>query len=128
MKKTLLCVAEKPNVAATASSILSKGTAHPEIIQAKPFNLKNYYFHGRFLGQNVNVIFTAVAGHLFQINFSGDYSKWNGVNPNDLFTAPIVTTVPPEYTDIQRNLERLSKKANFLMLWLDNDREGENIS
>ncbi|KAH0787795.1 DNA topoisomerase 3-alpha-like [Histomonas meleagridis] len=62
------------------------------------------------------------------MEFTGQYGKWNSVDPSSLFTAPITVKIPEKFVDIQRNLENLSRRASILMLWLDNDREGENIS
>jgi hypothetical protein len=47
--------------------------------------------------------------------------------PGDLYTAPVVKFVPADKSLMQQNLEQLSRQAQMLVLWLDCDREGENI-
>jgi DNA topoisomerase-3 len=53
---------------------------------------------------------------------------WSSCSPLELFTAPIVKEVSKESLDIERTLIEESRKCNVLMLWLDCDLEGENIS
>jgi DNA topoisomerase-3 len=123
---TVLCVAEKPSVARTASSILSSG--HSRIEETRDKYIKNFHFPGKFLGQDANLVFTSVLGHLVEIDFSRQYEQWSAVEPGALFRADIVARIPEKFRELTRNLENLSRTASFLMLWLDNDREGENIA
>jgi len=69
---------------------------------------------------------SSVAGHVFSVDFPPAYQNWDSVNPVDLFSAPIVS-VPEGKGGIVRHLERVGRGADFLVLWLDCDREGENI-
>ncbi|OHT04075.1 DNA topoisomerase 3 [Tritrichomonas foetus] len=124
--KTLLCVAEKPSVARTASSILSHGRYQTEKTKDKYVN--NYCFVGKFQGEDVNFIFTSVKGHVFNFDFPIEYKSWSSVDVSHLFSCEIIKTPAPDSENLQKNLTKVAKKAHFLMLWLDNDREGENIS
>lgn len=122
--KTLLCVAEKPSVAKTASIILSKGKFKRE--ETKDKYIKNYFFQSTYKNEEVDVIFTSVKGHLFSLGFPDEMSNWYKVDPYDLFSCSVVW----EKIDVRvhANLKQLSKNSDYLMLWLDNDREGEKIS
>jgi DNA topoisomerase-3 len=123
---TLLCVAEKPSVARTAASILSSGRASQE--NTRDQYVKNIVFRGTFLGQDMDIVFTSVLGHLYEMEFAPQYESWTAVEPGSLFSAQIVHKIPDKFKDLRQNLGFLSRRARHLMLWLDNDREGENIS
>ena len=122
----LLCVAEKPSVARTASSILSRGTSRGEATKDK--YVKNFLFSGTFNNEEVDIVFTSVLGHLLNKKFPDEYSDWARTDPSDLFKCQILTEVPKEMKAVETNLVKLSKTAKYLQLWLDNDREGEYIS
>lgn len=68
---------------------------------------------------------TSVAGHIFSCDFPGAYQNWDAVDPKDLFTAPVLSV--PEAKGIIKHLEREARGVEYLVLWLDCDREGENI-
>jgi DNA topoisomerase-3 len=44
-----------------------------------------------------------------------------------LFQAAIVSTVKEEFLDLQKQLRKLARRANLLIVATDNDREGESI-
>ena len=82
-------------------------------------------------GQPVQMLFSSVAGHLLELEFKPPYNKWHGCRPVDLYDAPVVKGVNPnsaENKKIAENLHRLARRAQWLVLWLDCDREGENIA
>jgi DNA topoisomerase-3 len=124
--KTVLCVAEKPSVARTAARILSSGNSQSEETTDKYTH--NHRFRGQFRGEDVNFVFTSVLGHLIEMDFSKRYEHWSTVEPGTLFGADIVRRIPEKFRELTKNLEALSRQSSILMLWLDNDREGENIS
>lgn len=82
-------------------------------------------FHGRFEGQSARIRVTSVTGHVFSTDFPGQYSNWEAVDPVDLFKAP--TRKEPTNKFITHHLASEGKGADILVLWLDCDREGENI-
>jgi DNA topoisomerase-3 len=82
-------------------------------------------FNHHFLGKAALFRVTSVAGHVFSTDFPPKYQNWDTVDPMDLFQAPIVHT--SENKGIVKHLEREAKGMDYLILWLDCDREGENI-
>lgn len=69
---------------------------------------------------------TSVAGHVFSVDFPQSYQSWDSVDPASLFHAPIVRK--PCKGSIVKHLSDCAKGVNFIVLWLDCDREGENIA
>ena len=115
----VLFVAEKPSIATSIATALC------------PFKLESkgkppvYEFDGQFLNRSSTIRVTSVAGHVFSVDFPPKYQSWESVDPCDLFQAPILSI--SEKGGIVKHLERESKGADYLCLWLDCDREGENI-
>ena len=78
--------------------------------------------------ENVTMAFTSVAGHLMTADFDESHRGWHSCNDIDLFEAPIEKTIPQRFNDLKRQLISQAKKCDKLILWLDCDREGENIA
>ncbi|KAK8846001.1 DNA topoisomerase 3-alpha [Tritrichomonas musculus] len=123
---TILCVAEKPSVARTAAKILSNGRFKTD--QTTDKFIKNFRFKREYKNEEVDVIFTSVKGHLFGLEFPEDMNSWHSVDPYLLFSCDVNWVVQSDMKRVHANLKRLSKESTILMLWLDNDREGEKIS
>ena len=68
---------------------------------------------------------TSVAGHVFGVDFPSEYQSWDGVDPAELFHAPVVKK--PCKGGVVKHLQESAKGVDFMVLWLDCDREGENI-
>eukprot|EP00478_Filoreta_tenera_P006192 GABV01007850.1.p1 GENE.GABV01007850.1~~GABV01007850.1.p1 ORF type:complete len:128 (-),score=49.29 GABV01007850.1:3-386(-) len=79
-------------------------------------------------GEQVTLVVTSVLGHLMELDFEGQARSWSGVKPGALFDANVVKQVPAKFTDIAKTLKQEAKRAKYLDLWLDCDREGENIA
>ena len=45
-------------------------------------------------GQPCDMVFTSVSGHLMEMDFEDAYRKWHGVNPVELYSAPMHKRVP----------------------------------
>lgn len=75
-----------------------------------------------------DIAFTAVAGHMTELDFTGAAKAWRGVDPASLFAAPVAKRVPDDKKPIEANLKEHARWADTLVLWLDCDREGENIA
>jgi DNA topoisomerase-3 len=52
--------------------------------------------------------------------------NWDLVDPADLFDAPVQSS-PEGKGGVVQHLEREAQGMDLLVLWLDCDREGENI-
>ena len=70
---------------------------------------------------------TSVSGHLLGSDFVGTYRNWQAVNPVTLFEAPVTKFCPDDYVNIKKTLEDETKRCQYLIIWTDCDREGENI-
>ncbi|KDO34566.1 hypothetical protein SPRG_00629 [Saprolegnia parasitica CBS 223.65] len=124
----VLNVAEKPSVAKEIAHILSSGrsTRRPGFSQYNgifefPFELNQ---------QRVEMVFTSVTGHLMQLDFALSHRGWKTCDPVDLFSAAVEKTVREDSTQkkIEQTLKAEAARAQMLVLWLDCDREGENIA
>ena len=62
-----------------------------------------------------------------ELEFSAQCSNWNSVPLNSLFDAQVIKNVRPDMKAIADNLKRIGKNAQVLVIWTDNDLEGENI-
>ena len=70
---------------------------------------------------------TSVAGHVFSIDFPKQYNNWDSVEPIDLFEAETIKNEANPKMHLIKHLANEAKNADYLILWLDCDREGENI-
>ena len=69
---------------------------------------------------------TSVAGHVFGTDFASEYQSWDSVDPAELFHAPIIKK--PNKGSVVKHLQTEARGCDFIVLWLDCDREGENIA
>jgi len=72
---------------------------------------------------------TSVTGHVFCSEFPGAYQSRDitTVDPYDLFDADILKMDADKKGKMVSHLSKEAKNADYLVLWLDCDREGENI-
>jgi len=63
-----------------------------------------------------------------ELDFPASHRSWRAVDPASLYDAPVTKRVPPDKAPIERNLQECATRADVLILWLDCDREGENIA
>ncbi len=69
---------------------------------------------------------SSVAGHVFNADFPKEFQSWDTVDPAELFYAPVVKK--PCKGSVVKHLQEVTKGADFMVLWMDCDREGENIN
>lgn len=72
--------------------------------------------------------FTSVSGHLMGLDFAPTNKKWSSETTIDLYSAPVIKSVPDDKKVQEKQLQQLARSCQWLVLWLDCDREGENIS
>lgn len=87
-----------------------------------------FEFNYSINGQQCHMLVTSVTGHLMEVEFEDRFRKWHSCDPADLYTAPVRKYVPEDKLDIKRTLEEEARRCHWLVLWLDCDREGENIA
>ncbi|TYI54322.1 hypothetical protein E1A91_D11G066700v1 [Gossypium mustelinum] len=123
----VLKVAEKPSVAKSVSGILSRNQALRMRDGRSRYN-RIFEFNYSIRGQPCHMLFTSVTGHLMELEFEDRFRKWHSCDPLDLYHAPVRKFVPEDKLDIKRTLEEEARRCQWLVLWLDCDREGENIA
>lgn len=122
----VLNVAEKPSVAKTVSNILSYNNCRTRDGRSR-YN-RIYEFNYTIGNQPCNMLMTSVTGHLMELDFDDQYRKWHSCDPAHLYQAPVRKIVPQDKQDIKKTLEEEARRCQWLVLWLDCDREGENIA
>ncbi|CAK7354748.1 unnamed protein product [Dovyalis caffra] len=122
----VLNVAEKPSVAKSVATILSRNQLRVRDGRSR-YN-RIFEFNYSIGGQQCHMLVTSVTGHLMELEFEDRFRKWHSCDPADLYTAPVRKFVPEDKLDIRRTLEEEARRCQWLVLWLDCDREGENIA
>ncbi|KAL6465257.1 hypothetical protein MHYP_G00253900 [Metynnis hypsauchen] len=124
--RTVLMVAEKPSLAQSIAKILSKGSCSSR----KGLNgaCSVHEYTGSFMGQNVRFKMTSVCGHVMSLDFTGKYNNWDKVDPAELFSkAPTEKKEANPKLNMVKFLQVEAKSCDYVVLWLDCDKEGENI-
>ncbi|XP_058092918.1 DNA topoisomerase 3-alpha isoform X2 [Magnolia sinica] len=123
----VLNVAEKPSVAKAVAGILSRNHGLRTRDGRSRYN-RIFEFDYTIRSQPCRMLVTSVTGHLMELDFDDRYRKWHSCDPADLYSAPVRKNVPQDKLDIKRTLEDEARQCQWLVLWLDCDREGENIA
>lgn len=111
---------------------------------------------GTFHNENVTFKMTSVCGHVMALDFvgkwrwaridiswvvlwmndslmlfspriPGKYNSWDKVDPVELFTCPTEKKEATAKLRMPAFLSQEAKDCQYLILWLDCDKEGENI-
>ncbi|KAJ7297715.1 hypothetical protein O6H91_Y040400 [Diphasiastrum complanatum] len=122
MPPTVLMVAEKPSIASSIATFLSSGRAH-----SRRSFLDVHEFDGTFKGFQVRYKVTSVIGHVLSIDFPSNYQNWDTTDPFSLFQAPTLKSEANPKAHVCKHLQQEGRGSDYLVLWLDCDREGENI-
>ncbi|KAF7997780.1 hypothetical protein HCN44_009178 [Aphidius gifuensis] len=123
--KTALMVAEKPSLAASLANILSNGSCSTR----KGINgsCSVHEWVGQLKSETVIFKMTSVCGHVMSLDFIGKYNNWDKVDPAELFTCPTEKKEAVPKLRIPALLGKEGSQCDYLVLWLDCDKEGENI-
>jgi len=121
----VLMVAEKPSIAKSITDALSGGKAKNRRGISKFCPV--HEFSGTIFGQKAYFRVTSVAGHIYTTDFPKQYQDWNKVDPAELFKAETIKKEANPKSRLIQHLQKEAKGATYLVLWLDNDKEGENI-
>ncbi|KAJ8552498.1 hypothetical protein ON010_g10050 [Phytophthora cinnamomi] len=124
----VLNVAEKPSVAKEIAGILSSGRSQRRAGFSKYNALFEFPYEIR--GQQVQMVVTSVTGHIMELDFDASVRGWHSCDPVELFTAPVCKRIRSDDTQkkIEKTLLKEARQSQWLVLWLDCDREGENIA
>ena len=127
---TALNVAEKPSVAKSVSILLNGGQPQREETRSQynPVFRFDYFVESKNI--EYDMLFTSVRGHIMGYAFGPQNKLWDLNTARDLYHANIYHNLNPDSVIIKDNLIMIARKykINTLILWLDCDREGENIA
>ena len=127
---TALNVAEKPSVAKSVSLLLNGGPPQREetLSQYNPVFRFDYFVDSKNI--EYDMLFTSVRGHIMGYSFGPQNKIWSLNTSRDLYQANIYHSLIPDANIIKNNLINIARRfnVNTLILWLDCDREGENIA
>ena len=85
-------------------------------------------FQCDFNGRRYDMVVTSVSGHIMELDFDAAHRKWSSCDPVALFEAPVRKQLNDNSKDMAKTLKREARSCQVLILWLDCDREGENIA
>eukprot|EP00743_Colponemidia_sp_Colp-15_P005401 GILK01005805.1.p1 GENE.GILK01005805.1~~GILK01005805.1.p1 ORF type:complete len:853 (+),score=115.47 GILK01005805.1:50-2608(+) len=125
MSVKVLMVAEKPSISNSISHILSHGQSQSRRGVANMCPV--HEFNGKFQNKNAHFIVTSVVGHVYTTDFPPEYQSWDKTEPIALFDAETRKVESDSKNRICKHLSSEAKGVDYLVLWLDCDREGENI-
>jgi DNA topoisomerase-3 len=81
---------------------------------------------GTFRDTPAEFYFTSVTGHVYSLDFTKQYNSWD-IDPLQLFEATTMKSESNPKMHLTHHLQTCAKGVDYLVLWLDCDREGENI-
>ncbi|GMR36093.1 hypothetical protein PMAYCL1PPCAC_06288, partial [Pristionchus mayeri] len=125
MPVTVLMVAEKPMLADSIARILSDGRCSKRKGLNKICSVSEY--NGDFMGQPAFFKVTSTCGHVMGVDFPEEFNNWHRVAPLELYSAPIEKIECSKEMMMNRYLASEARGVDYLVLWLDCDKEGENI-
>merc|ERR1719334_2056844 len=121
----VLMVAEKPSVAKMLAEHLSGGRYRVRRGQSRANQIFEFIKYFGPAQQKVKLMVTSVVGHIYGLNFEDGRVR----DLAQLFSAKVQKVVEDTTKKLRivEHLQELAQEAEYLALWLDCDREGENI-
>ncbi|KPJ18846.1 DNA topoisomerase 3-beta-1 [Papilio machaon] len=123
--KVVLMVAEKPSLAQNLANILSNGKC--STTKGSNGACSVHEWNGTFKNEPVRFRMTSVCGHVMSLDFTGKYNNWDKVDPVELFSCPTEKKEAMPRLKMPAFLGMEARGCDYLVLWLDCDKEGENI-
>lgn len=124
-KLSILMIAEKPSIALSITEAVSKYFKRPfDKLKTK---IPSYTVEGTFFQHPARFSITGVMGHVYSRDFPKKYSDWQKTDPFQLFDINTIKHEADAKTKVASHLEKFAHNADIVVLWLDNDKEGENI-
>ena len=74
-----------------------------------------------------NIKVTSVTGHIYCRDFPKNYADWYKTDPASQFDAPTLKRESNPEATLIKHLQLEATNCQYCILWLDNDKEGENI-
>ncbi|KAI0560521.1 DNA topoisomerase [Gracilaria domingensis] len=130
MTLRILNVAEKPSAAKEIMHVL-KGSQSAQSRHGRSRFNPIYEFNMSVQGRPSHMIFTSVTGHIKNTDFEDRYRKWGSCDPSQLLTSTqtrVEWFVSEERRPLAETLKIEARRADWLILWLDCDSEGERIA
>lgn len=82
-----------------------------------PYN-RIFEFGYNVQGQNCQMVFTSVTGHLMNLDFPSEKRTWHSCQPRELIdTIPVSKIVSPDKEQVAENLRIEARKCAWLILW-----------
>eukprot|EP00577_Skeletonema_sp_RCC1716_P004887 CAMPEP_0113381834 /NCGR_PEP_ID=MMETSP0013_2-20120614/5519_1 /TAXON_ID=2843 ORGANISM="Skeletonema costatum, Strain 1716" /NCGR_SAMPLE_ID=MMETSP0013_2 /ASSEMBLY_ACC=CAM_ASM_000158 /LENGTH=1160 /DNA_ID=CAMNT_0000264299 /DNA_START=12 /DNA_END=3495 /DNA_ORIENTATION=- /assembly_acc=CAM_ASM_000158 len=124
---TVVHIAEKPSIGQAIAVGLGGGgnKSYGKSLPVHEF-VDNSPFPKAPKASKVTHVVSSVAGHVFNVDFPSEFQSWDTVDPAELFHAPVVKKLCKG--SVVKHLQEITKGADFMVLWMDCDREGENIN
>jgi DNA topoisomerase-3 len=119
----VLMVAEKPSIAATLALALAQ-SMDAAVHERGQAPCVVHVWRGVFEGVRCDFRVTCVLGHVYRTDFVAEADD-EALDPALLFDMPVRKTA--DKAIVVRHLQNEARGAAALVLWLDCDREGENI-
>lgn len=125
----VMMVAEKPSVCKMIAEHLSGGRMRMKKGVSRACQIYEFITWFPPAGQKCKLQVTSVVGHVFGLDFNKEDNRgaWN--DPSVLYDARCEKIVEETTAKLKvvEHLQELAQEAEYLVLWLDCDREGENI-
>jgi len=119
----VLMIAEKPSIAKSLSDCLCGGKAK----MGKMGRLSFFKFENYFKGVSATITVSSVAGHVYGADFISEHNKWDAIETSRLYDVSIEKKESDFKGKLPGKLASLAKGKDIICLWLDCDKEGENI-